>query len=97
MKNRRLGGVLLAVLATAASAALAEEQAAPQASGAAVAPKCKVALVSPVSGNAECVDPPGVPVDPPPPRPPQPCPQHLQGMTPQELGCVPQPAAEAPR
>jgi hypothetical protein len=57
------------------------------------APQCKVALVSPVSGNAECVDPMGAPVDPPPPRPPQPCPQHLQGLTPQELGCVPASAA----
>ena len=31
---------------------------------------CKMAIVSPVSGHAECVDPPGAPVDPPPPRPP---------------------------
>jgi Protein of unknown function (DUF2380) len=30
---------------------------------------CKLAIVSPVSGYAECVDPPGAPVDPPPPRP----------------------------
>jgi hypothetical protein len=31
---------------------------------------CKVAVVNPVSGNAECVEPRGVAVDPPPPRPP---------------------------
>ena len=31
---------------------------------------CKEADVNPVSGQAECVDPPGAPVDPPPPRPP---------------------------
>jgi hypothetical protein len=30
---------------------------------------CKLAIVNPVSGYAECVQPPGVPVDPPPPRP----------------------------
>lgn len=31
-------------------------------------PMCKVADVNPVSGHAECVDPRGAPVDPPPPR-----------------------------
>jgi Protein of unknown function (DUF2380) len=31
---------------------------------------CKEAIVNPVSGHAECVLPPGAPVDPPPPRPP---------------------------
>jgi hypothetical protein len=31
---------------------------------------CKEAIVNPVSGYAECVLPPGAPVDPPPPRPP---------------------------
>ena len=31
--------------------------------------KCKTAIVSPVSGNAECIDPPGAAVEPPPPRP----------------------------
>jgi hypothetical protein len=30
---------------------------------------CKLAIVNPVSGYAECVEPPGAPVDPPPPRP----------------------------
>jgi hypothetical protein len=30
---------------------------------------CKEAVVNPVSGHAECVLPPGAPVDPPPPRP----------------------------
>jgi hypothetical protein len=37
---------------------------------ASAAVRCKVAMVSPVSGNAECVEPRGAPVDPPPPRPP---------------------------
>ncbi|MEP6884612.1 MAG: DUF2380 domain-containing protein [Gammaproteobacteria bacterium] len=32
------------------------------------APVCKTADVNPVSGQAECVDPQGAPVDPPPPR-----------------------------
>jgi hypothetical protein len=32
-------------------------------------PLCKVAVVNPVSGHAECVQPLGAPVDPPPPRP----------------------------
>ena len=33
-----------------------------------VEPTCRLADVNPVSGNAECVDPRGAPVDPPPPR-----------------------------
>jgi hypothetical protein len=33
------------------------------------APKCKEAVVNPVSGYASCVDPLGAPVDPPPKRP----------------------------
>jgi hypothetical protein len=32
--------------------------------------QCKVAIVNPVSGYAECVEPRGAYVDPPPPRPP---------------------------
>jgi hypothetical protein len=32
--------------------------------------KCRVAVVNPVSGYAECVEPRGAPVDRPPPRPP---------------------------
>ena len=32
--------------------------------------QCKVAVVNPVSGHAECVEPRGAAVDPPPPRPP---------------------------
>jgi hypothetical protein len=38
-------------------------------SGAAHSALCKEAIVNPVSGHAECVLPPGAPVDPPPPRP----------------------------
>jgi hypothetical protein len=33
-------------------------------------PTCEEAIVNPVSGVAECVNPPGAPVDPPPKRPP---------------------------
>jgi hypothetical protein len=33
-------------------------------------PRCQVAIVNPVSGNAECVEPHGAPLDPGPPRPP---------------------------
>jgi len=32
--------------------------------------QCKVAIVNPVSGHAECVEPRGAAVDPPPQRPP---------------------------
>jgi hypothetical protein len=31
---------------------------------------CEEAILNPISGYAECVRPPGAPVDPPPPRPP---------------------------
>jgi hypothetical protein len=34
------------------------------------AARCEIAIVSPVSGHAECVKPAGAKVDPPPPRPP---------------------------
>lgn len=42
-------------------------------------PQCRVAVVNPVSGYAECVEPRGAPVDQPPPRPPptpEQCAQH---------------------
>jgi hypothetical protein len=51
-----------------AGAALSSETSEARASAPAVL--CKEAVVNPVSGHAECVRPPGVPVDPPPPRPP---------------------------
>ena len=49
--------------------------------GGSPAPHCEIALVSPVSGHAECVKPPGAPVDPPPERPPltpQECREHRE-------------------
>lgn len=62
-----MGAVLGSVLAgVGACAARGPSQAQSQP---AVPPKCEVAIVSPVSGNAECVRPRGAPVDPPPPRP----------------------------
>jgi Protein of unknown function (DUF2380) len=42
----------------------------PEADHATPSALCKEAIVNPVSGYAECVRPPGAPVDPPPPRPP---------------------------
>ncbi|MDE2150107.1 MAG: hypothetical protein KGJ55_09850 [Gammaproteobacteria bacterium] len=52
--------------------------------------KCRTALVNPVSGYAECVDPANAPVPPPPPRPRQPCPHDLHAMLPPaEVGCPP--------
>ena len=42
----------------------------PETAHAAPSALCKEAIVNPVSGYAECVLPPGAPVDPPPPRPP---------------------------
>lgn len=56
--------------------------------------QCRTALVNPVSGFAECVDPPGAPVPPPPPRPRQRCPRDLHGMvSPADVGCAPPSAA----
>jgi hypothetical protein len=71
MPNRLHGAWLSAVLGPVlvglgACAARAPSQAQSQP---AAPPKCEVAIVSPVSGNAECVRPRGAPVDPPPPRP----------------------------
>jgi hypothetical protein len=42
----------------------------PEAKPSVAAVLCEEAIVNPVSGHAECVRPRGVPVDPPPPRPP---------------------------
>ena len=58
----------------AAGVALGEEPAAVP-----PVPRCEIAVVSPVTGSAECVKPRGAPVDPPPPRPPlsaEQCAQH---------------------
>ena len=50
-----------------AGAALSSET--PEARAPAPVVPCKEAVVNPISGHAECVRPPGAPVDPPPPRP----------------------------
>lgn len=86
--------LLSAIVAMPAFAAAA----APAATTAdAKAPQCKTAIVNPISGYAECVDPMGAPVAPPPPRPPQRCPKDLHGMvTPEEVGCPPSAATSPP-
>jgi hypothetical protein len=58
---------LVGVLLCGISRALSSD--APKSTVAAPAALCKEAIVNPVSGHAECVDPLGAPVDPPPPRP----------------------------
>jgi hypothetical protein len=59
--------LLSAAISGRAGAALSSET--PEAGAPAPAVLCKEAAVNPVSGHAECVRPPGAPVDPPPPRP----------------------------
>lgn len=58
------GAVIIGALCVGRTAYAGDDPEAP-----AKAAPCKVALVSPVSGHAECVDPLGAAVDPPPPRP----------------------------
>jgi hypothetical protein len=65
-------GVALLGCAIASAAAPAPAPPPPDASSAPPLPattQCKEAVVSPVSGFAECVDPRGAPVAPPPKRP----------------------------
>jgi hypothetical protein len=70
--NHRIVPLLaLTLCAACGKAGNAPPAAAP---AAAAPPKCEEALVSPVSGYAVCVKPPGAPVDPPPPRPQAPQP-----------------------
>lgn len=59
-------GFLIAALAAVPTAACADDVKPPLAPRA----RCEEAVVSPVSGYAECVKPRGAAVDPPPPRPP---------------------------
>jgi hypothetical protein len=59
--------VLGAAMAGRPVAALASENPGAKTSGPAVL--CEEAAVNPISGYAECVRPPGAPVEPPPPRP----------------------------
>jgi hypothetical protein len=68
MKPAAVARILLATLAVNGASATALAQAAQAPSP--VQAHCEVAVVNPVSGYAECVKPPGAPVDPPPPRPP---------------------------
>jgi hypothetical protein len=67
----RVVGFLIATLAVVPlwpTAVSADDAKAPPAPAPAV--RCEEAVVSPVSGYAECVKPRGAAVDPPPPRPP---------------------------
>jgi Protein of unknown function (DUF2380) len=60
--------VLVAAIAVPSGIALSREPA--EVKPPAGAALCEEAIVNPISGYAECVRPPGVVVDPPPPRPP---------------------------
>jgi hypothetical protein len=60
-------GLLAALVYMGPVRAADEKPTDPQAPG---APRCQEAIVNPVTGFAECVKPRGVPVDPPPERPP---------------------------
>jgi hypothetical protein len=82
-----VGAVLIGVTACAARAP-SQAQSQP-----ASPPKCEVALVSPVSGNAECVRPRGAPVDPPPPRPDAKCAPAAAGDA-EARACTDSPATE---
>lgn len=89
-KNNVACTAVLGALLVLPRLAAAAPAAATSADHAKVAPQCKTAIVNPISGYAECVDPMGAPVAPPPPRPPQRCPKDLHGMvTPDEVGCPP--------
>lgn len=90
--------VILPAAALAASAALAAEPSggSPQAAPAAPQAQCREALVNPVSGHAECVDPPGAPVEPPPPRPGD-CPAQGKAGGSTACGGGSSGAADAPR
>jgi hypothetical protein len=60
------------ILLTGAASGLSQRACAQEQAAKAPAPPaqhCEVAVVSPVSGYAECVKPRGAPVEPPPPRP----------------------------
>jgi hypothetical protein len=52
---------------------------------------CEEAVVSPVTGYAECVRPRGAPVDPPPPRPDRSCSEIANGDTEQARYCAANP------
>jgi Protein of unknown function (DUF2380) len=67
VRTAAITSLMLLGNAISGGAALAREAAAAPAPTPAV--PCKEAVVNPVSGHAECVRPPGAPVDPPPPRP----------------------------
>jgi hypothetical protein len=59
----------VAILAFSAGIHIARAGEAPDAPSTHPAALCKEAIVNPVSGHADCVNPLGAPVDPPPPRP----------------------------
>jgi hypothetical protein len=65
MSPQRVLGILLVLSSLPWCTTRADEPKAPPPKAA----RCEEAVVNPVSGYAECVKPPGAPVDPPPPRP----------------------------
>jgi hypothetical protein len=69
MKRLRFACLALVGVVPYGDFAIALSGDAPTTTLAAPAALCKEAVVNPVSGHAECVRPPGAPVDPPPPRP----------------------------
>jgi uncharacterized protein DUF2380 len=66
MRKMRIAILICWAAAAAAHSGIASASDIPEADRSA---PCKEAIVNPVSGYAECVRPPGAPVDPPPPRP----------------------------
>jgi hypothetical protein len=59
----------VAILAFSAGILIARAGETPDTPSTQAAAPCKEAIVNPVSGHAECVNPRGAPIDPPPPRP----------------------------
>jgi hypothetical protein len=82
--TRIAGSVLIGTLATGCT--VSRPQARP------LSPDiCEEAVVSPVTGYAECVRPRGAPVDPPPPRPDKPCSEIAQIDTEEARYCAANP------
>jgi len=69
LKITTIACLVLVAAATSSRSGAAPPSETSDATTTAPAAVCKEAIVNPVSGYAECVQPPGAPVDPPPPRP----------------------------
>jgi hypothetical protein len=83
---RRTTIVLVFALATCAGGASAETQ------GTQPQPKCLKAEINPVTGQVLCIDPLGVPVEPPPPEAALPCkPEQSRGQWTWAPSCTPVP------